>query len=172
VLKYGPKKTAVDINFYRVEQINTSKHLTASAGNSNAGMGSRTIRFSIGFYNEANNACETVELQKGSCIIKASHKITISSITTRKVSFMFIRHQSLLMALSLLWALLVIDSTPLLAQPDGRTGGRTGGAQFSQVTRLLNTALPTVNVFDAQGKPLSTASLRDCYTVLVFGCLT
>jgi hypothetical protein len=85
---------------------------------------------------------------------------------------MFIRHQFLLMALSLLWALLVIDSTPLLAQPDGRTGGRTGGAQFSQVTRLLNTALPTVNVFDAQGKPLSTASLRDCYTVLVFGCLT
>lgn len=85
---------------------------------------------------------------------------------------MFIRHQFLLMALSLLWALLVIDSTPLLAQPDGRTGGRTGGAQFSQVTRLLNTALPTVNVFDAQGKPLSTASLRGCYTVLVFGCLT
>jgi cytochrome oxidase Cu insertion factor (SCO1/SenC/PrrC family) len=72
------------------------------------------------------------------------------------------------MALSLFWALLVIDSTPLFAQP----GGRTGGAQFSQVTRLLNTTLPTVNVFDAQGKPLSTSSLRGSYTVLVFGCLT
>ncbi|HIA63601.1 MAG TPA: hypothetical protein EYM79_02585 [Planctomycetes bacterium] len=73
------------------------------------------------------------------------------------------------MALSLFWALLVIDSTPLFAQPGGRSGG---GAQSSQVTRLLNTTLPTVNVFDAQGKPLSTSSLRGSYTVLVFGCLT
>lgn len=80
---------------------------------------------------------------------------------------MFIRHRSSLMALSLCGALLVMDS-PLFAQ----RGGRAGGAQFSQVTRLLNTTLPTVNVFDAQGKPLSTASLRGCYTVLVFGCLT
>jgi cytochrome oxidase Cu insertion factor (SCO1/SenC/PrrC family) len=89
---------------------------------------------------------------------------------------MFIRHRFSLMALSLFWAFLLIDSTPILAQLGGRTGGRsggrTGGTQFSQVTQLLNTALPTVNVFDAQGKPLSTASLRGCYTVLVFGCLT
>ena len=75
------------------------------------------------------------------------------------------------MALSLFWAVLVIDITSLHAQPD-RTGGRTGGAQFSQVTRLLNSTLPNVNVFDAQGNPLSTASLRGRYTVLVFGCLT
>jgi cytochrome oxidase Cu insertion factor (SCO1/SenC/PrrC family) len=71
------------------------------------------------------------------------------------------------MALSLFWALFVIDITSLHAQP-----GRTGGAQFSQVTRLLNTTLPTVNVFDAKGNPLSTASLRGSYAVLVFGCLT
>ncbi|MBT4725360.1 MAG: hypothetical protein HN617_17675 [Planctomycetaceae bacterium] len=81
---------------------------------------------------------------------------------------MFIRQRSSLMVLSLFWVLLVIDSTPLLAQ----LGGRTSGAQFSQVTRLLNTTLPTVNVCDALGKPLSTASLRGSYTVLVFGCLT
>jgi hypothetical protein len=72
------------------------------------------------------------------------------------------------MALSLFWALIVIDFTPILAQ----VGGRTGGAQFSQVTRLLDTTLPTVSVFDAQGNPLSTASLRGSYTVFVFGCLT
>ena len=70
--------------------------------------------------------------------------------------------------MSLFWVLIVIDLAPILAQ----SGGRTGGAQFSQVTRLLNTTLPTVNVFDAQGTSLSTASLRGSYTVLVFGCLT
>ena len=75
------------------------------------------------------------------------------------------------MALSLFWALCGIDITSLHAQPS-RTSGRTGGAQFSQVTRLLSATLPTVNVFDGQGNPLSTASLRGSYTVLVFGCLT
>ena len=80
---------------------------------------------------------------------------------------MLIRHRLSLIALSLFWALFVIDITALHAQ-----SGRTGGAQFSQVTRLLNATLPTVNVFDAQGNPLSTASLRGSYTVLVFGCLT
>ncbi len=88
---------------------------------------------------------------------------------------MLIRHRFSLIALSLFWALFVIDIMSLYAQPSrtsGRTGGRTGGAQFSQVTRLLNATLPTVNVFDAQGNPLSTASLRGSYTVLVFGCLT
>jgi len=120
------------------------------------------------FHNKAANACETIDLQKGSYIIRTSQKITISIITTPKALSVFIRHRFSLMTLALFWALLAIDSTPLAAQ----LGGRTSGAQFSQVTRLLNTTLPTVNVFDAQGKPLSTASLRGRYTVLVFGCLT
>ena len=34
------------------------------------------------------------------------------------------------------------------------------------------TQLPEVTALDAQGKPFSTKSLRDHYTVLVFGCLT
>jgi hypothetical protein len=120
------------------------------------------------FHHEAKNVCDTFDLYKGSYTIRALQKITISSITTPKESSVFTRHRSSLLALSLFWLLIVIDITPILAQP----GGRTGGAQFSQVTRLLNATLPTVNVFDAQGNPLSTASLRGSYTVLVFGCLT
>ena len=47
-----------------------------------------------------------------------------------------------------------------------------GGGQFSRVTQLLNTQMPHVNVFDSRGAPLSTATLKGSYTVLVFGCLT
>ena len=131
--------------------------------------------FRLAFHNEVKNVCETIDLHNGSYIIRASQKITILSITTPKASTVLIRHRFSLIARSLFWALFVIDISSLYAQPSrtsGRTGGRTGGAQFSQVTRLLNATLPTVNVFDAQGNPLSTASLRGSYTVLVFGCLT
>jgi hypothetical protein len=127
--------------------------------------------FRLVFHNEVKNVCETIDRHNGSYIIRASQKITILSITTPKASTVLIRHRFSLIARSLFWALFVIDITSLYAQPS-RTSGRTGGAQFSQVTRLLNTTLPTVNVFDAQGNPLSTASLRGSYTVLVFGCLT
>lgn len=37
---------------------------------------------------------------------------------------------------------------------------------------LLNTQLKDVSVFDESGNPVSTHTLRDSYTVLVFGCLT
>ena len=166
------KRPSVDINFYRFEQIqpqiNTKKTPISFGGKLRRRQGSRTSCFLWVFHHEAKNICDTFDLYKGSYIIRALQKITISSITPPKASSVFTRHRSSLMALSLFWALLTIDSAPLGAQPSGRTGG----AQFSQVTRLLNTTLPTVNVFDAQGKPLSTATLRGSYTVLVFGCLT
>ena len=37
---------------------------------------------------------------------------------------------------------------------------------------LVNTQLKDVSVFYESGQPVSTHTLRDSYTVLVFGCLT
>ena len=45
---------------------------------------------------------------------------------------------------------------------------------FSQGFRVprAGTSLPEISVFDDQGQPFSTKTLREHYTVLVFGCLT
>ena len=62
------------------------------------------------------------------------------------------------------FAVLLTLCSSALAQPPSSRGS------FAIPER--GTKLPTVDVFDEQGKPFSTAQLREHYTVLVFGCLT
>lgn len=52
-----------------------------------------------------------------------------------------------------------------LAQPSNR--GRS-----SSRLPAVGTVLPDVTVFDAEGNEFSTKTLREHYSVLVFGCLT
>ena len=78
-------------------------------------------------------------------------------------------NQSLLVRAGLLG---FVVSCVLSVESPLRAQSPRGGAQFSRVTQLLNTQMPDVNVFDSKGTPLSTATLKGSYTVLVFGCLT
>ena len=59
--------------------------------------------------------------------------------------------------------LLVVSASAAAQPPSGR-----GGFALPEV----GTTLPSVKAFDEQGKPFSTDTLREHYTVLVFGCLT
>ena len=56
-------------------------------------------------------------------------------------------------------------TTSVLAQP-----GNRNRASF-QVPKVGG-ALPEVSLWDQQGQPFSTKTLKEHYTVLVFGCLT
>lgn len=57
-------------------------------------------------------------------------------------------------------------------------GGRGGGPGSPGSDRLessglkIGSPMPEVKVFDAEGKPFDTASLKGKYSVVVFGCLT
>lgn len=51
------------------------------------------------------------------------------------------------------------------AQPGNR-------GQGSSRLPAVGTVVPDVNVFDAEGNVFSTKTLREHYSVLVFGCLT
>ena len=68
------------------------------------------------------------------------------------------------------WLLAVLLSCFLLGvvQAQPRSASGRGGFGLPEV----GTTLPTVTVFDEQGKEFSTASLRGQHSVLVFGCLT
>lgn len=57
---------------------------------------------------------------------------------------------------------------PASGQP-GRSGSNRGpGGSLPEVGSML----PEVKLYDEHGKEFSTASLREHYSVLVFGCLT
>ena len=55
----------------------------------------------------------------------------------------------------------------VLAQPS-RSGNRGPGGNLPEVGAML----PEVKLYDEHGKEFSTTSLREQYSVLVFGCLT
>ncbi len=50
--------------------------------------------------------------------------------------------------------------------------GSRGSASLERAGLKVGSMLPDVDVYDAEGQVVSTASLRGSYTVLVFGCLT
>ncbi len=89
------------------------------------------------------------------------------------------RHQLSILGLSLSVALAAASAVSAQDLPvlDNRPGGairpdegmrRPGSAMPVRPGTLL----PVIDVFDDQGKTISTASLRGNYNVLVFGCLT
>jgi cytochrome oxidase Cu insertion factor (SCO1/SenC/PrrC family) len=45
-------------------------------------------------------------------------------------------------------------------------------AQFVKERPAVGETVPDVTVYDIQGQPLKTSSLRGHYSVLTFGCLT
>lgn len=49
---------------------------------------------------------------------------------------------------------------------------RRSGGNANWDLPSVGSTIPNVDLFDEQGKPFSTASLRGHYSVLVFGCLT
>ena len=56
-------------------------------------------------------------------------------------------------------------TTSVLAQPADRN-------RVSFQIPKVGGALPEVSLWDQQGRPFSTKTLKEHYTVLVFGCLT
>ena len=56
----------------------------------------------------------------------------------------------------------------------GRRQGRGGprGGSFGASAPDVGDALPDVTVYDAEGQEFKLSSMRDCYSVIVFGCLT
>jgi hypothetical protein len=69
----------------------------------------------------------------------------------------------------LLWtALLAGLSFNIVAVAQTAQRGRPGGSRLPAV----GSTLPDVTVFDSEGHEFSTKTLREHYSVLVFGCLT
>ena len=66
-----------------------------------------------------------------------------------------------------LTAILVLAFS-LVADAQPRNGLGRGGFSLPAV----GSTLPDVTVFDEEGEPFTTTSLRGHYSVLVFGCLT
>ena len=54
----------------------------------------------------------------------------------------------------------------------GGPGGRGGGSRLDASGLEVGSPMPEVTVFDQDGKPFETASLKGKYSVVVFGCLT
>lgn len=54
----------------------------------------------------------------------------------------------------------------------GGPGGRGGLGRLEAAGLKLGSAMPDLTIFDQEGKPFETASLRGKYSVVVFGCLT
>ena len=55
----------------------------------------------------------------------------------------------------------------------GGPGGRGGGPGRLDSSGLkVGSPMPEVTVFNEEGKPFETASLKGKYSVVVFGCLT
>ncbi len=91
------------------------------------------------------------------------------------------RSQQLILGLSLLWVGMDFEianaqtNRRVQRAPQGQRGSRPGSAGASSLHRVgleIGKTLPSVNIFDDQGKEFSTASLKGSYTVLTFGCLT
>ncbi len=57
--------------------------------------------------------------------------------------------------------------------PGGRGGpGTPGGNRLESSGLKVGSPMPEATVFDEEGKPFETASLKGKYSVVVFGCLT
>jgi len=58
--------------------------------------------------------------------------------------------------------------------PGGRGGGPggRGGSRLDSSGLKVGSPMPETTVFDEEGKPFKTASLKGKYSVVVFGCLT
>ena len=54
----------------------------------------------------------------------------------------------------------------------GGPGGRGGVSRLDASGLKVGSPMPEVTVFDEDGKPFETASLKGKYSVVVFGCLT
>ena len=54
----------------------------------------------------------------------------------------------------------------------GGPGGRGGTGRLEASGLKVGSPMPEVTVFDAEGKPFDTKSLKGNYSVIVFGCLT
>ena len=69
---------------------------------------------------------------------------------------------------------LVLSITmPVIAQENRRGSDRArGGFRGDGQIPSVGSMLPSLKVVDEQGTSFSTDTLRDSYTVLVFGCLT
>ena len=53
----------------------------------------------------------------------------------------------------------------------GRPGG-LGTDRLEQSGLKIGDKMPELNVFDSEGKPFKTESLKGKYSVVIFGCLT
>ena len=81
--------------------------------------------------------------------------------------------KSLLSHLVILAVLTGLTSSATFGQ--GRRGGGPGtkGSDRLGSSGLdVGSLMPEVTVFDSEGKPFETASLKGKYSVIVFGCLT
>ena len=55
---------------------------------------------------------------------------------------------------------------------DAQRRGRNNSPAFERSSPAVGDLLPEVTAYDADGKPFSLRSIKDNYSVIVFGCLT
>lgn len=81
-------------------------------------------------------------------------------------------------SLAFLWIGLAVStlSSPVWGQPERRSPrsrpGTEGATTLKRAGLKVGMKMPSVKIFDDQGKEFNTSSLKGSYTVLTFGCLT
>ncbi|MDH3583665.1 MAG: hypothetical protein OER86_05570 [Phycisphaerae bacterium] len=66
---------------------------------------------------------------------------------------------------------LFVLAVPAAAQPSSSPRNRVNSG-FERSAPGIGKPLPDISIYDAQGKIFKLASLRENYSVIVFGCLT